>query len=104
MRCVCVCLSTFSVRSLKNNKSPGMDNIPAELLKQGGYLCTRALHQHITKVWADENIPQQWRDAKIVTIYKNKGDNTICGNHRGISLLAVAGHVLANVLLQIPHN
>src|SRR4029434_9038004 len=35
------------------------------------------------KVWADENIPQQWRDAKIVTIYKNKGDKTICGNHRG---------------------
>lgn len=89
-----------AVRSLKNNKSPGMDNIPAELLKQGGYLCTRALHQHITKVWADENIPQQWRDAKIVTIYKNKGDKTICGNHRGISLLAVAGKVLAKVLLQ----
>ena len=77
-----------------------MDNIPAELLKQGCYLCTRALHRHITKVWADENIPQQWRDAKIVTIYKNKGDKTIGGNHRGISLLAVAGKVLAKVLLQ----
>ena len=89
-----------AVRSLKNNKSPGVDNIPAELLKQGGYLCTRALHQYITKVWADENIPQQWRDANIVTIYKNKGDKTICGNHRGISLLAVAGKVLAKVMLQ----
>ena len=89
-----------AVRTLKNNNSPGSDNIPAELLKQGGYLCTRTLHQYITKVWADENIPQQWRDASIVTIFKNKGDKAICGNHRGISLLAVAGKVLAKVMLR----
>lgn len=89
-----------AIRSLRNNKSPGNDKIPAELLKQGGYLCTRTLHQYITKAWADENIPQQWRDANIVTIYKNKGDKAVCGNSRGISLLAVAGKVLAKVMLQ----
>lgn len=89
-----------AVRSLKDNKSPGSDNIPAELLKQGGYLCTRTLHHYITKAWADESIPQQWRDASIVTIYKSKGDRAICDNHRGISLLAVAGKVLAKVMLQ----
>ncbi|KAI4800955.1 hypothetical protein KUCAC02_006220, partial [Chaenocephalus aceratus] len=79
-----------AIRFLKNNKSPGNDNIPAELLKQGGYLCTRALHKYITEVWADEIVPQQWRDANVVTIYKNKGDEAVCGNSRGISLLAVA--------------
>ena len=89
-----------ATRSLKNNKSPGNDNIPAELLKQGGYLCTRILHKYITKVWADGNVPQQWRDATIVTIYKNKGDKAVCGNSRGISLLAVAGKALAKVMLQ----
>ncbi|KAL6464878.1 hypothetical protein MHYP_G00271950 [Metynnis hypsauchen] len=89
-----------AVHSLKNNKSPGTDKIPAELIKQGGYFCTRTLHQYILKIWADENIPQQWRDASIVTIYKCKGDKAICGNYRGISLLAVAGKVLAKVMLQ----
>ncbi len=89
-----------AIRALKNNKSPGFDNIPAKLLKQGGYLCTRTLHQYITKVWADEVIPQQWKDASIVTIYKNKGDRALCGNYRGIALLAVAGKVLAKVMLQ----
>ncbi|KAI4795493.1 hypothetical protein KUCAC02_031377, partial [Chaenocephalus aceratus] len=78
------------IRSLKNNKSPGDDNIPAELLKQGGDLCTRALPKSITEVWADEIVPQQWRDANVVTIYKNKGDKAVCGNSRSISLLAVA--------------
>jgi len=39
-----LCEVLSAVQSLKNNKSPGIDNIPAELLKQEGYLCTRALH------------------------------------------------------------
>ena len=89
-----------AVRALKNNKSPGADSIPAELLKEGGYLCTRALHQCILRAWEDECIPQQWRDANIVAIYKNKGDKSICGNSRGISLLSAAGKVLAKVMLQ----
>lgn len=46
----------------------------------------------------------QWGDAKIVTIYKNKSDKTSCDNHRGISLLAAAGKILARVLLQRPLN
>lgn len=50
-----------AVQSLKNNKSPGINNVPAELLKHGGYLCTGALHQYITKIWTNEYIPQQWR-------------------------------------------
>lgn len=58
-----------SVRSLKNNKSPSADNIPAELLKEGGYICMRTLYQYITKAWTDESIPQQWRDTNIVVIY-----------------------------------
>ncbi|KAI4828188.1 hypothetical protein KUCAC02_022300 [Chaenocephalus aceratus] len=78
-----------AIRSLKNNKSPGNDNIPAELLKQGDYLCTRALHKYITKVWADENVPQQWKYANVVAIYKNKGDKAVCGNNRGNSLSLV---------------
>ena len=35
----------------------------------------------------------------IVHIYKRKGDRACCDNHRGISLLSIAGKVLARVLL-----
>lgn len=35
-----------------------------------------------------------------MTISKGKGDRAVCGNSRGISLLAVAGKVLVKVMLQ----
>ena len=67
--------------------------------KQGGYLLTRRLHLLITYLWEKEILPQDWKDANIVVIYKNKGDKAVCGNSRGISLLAIAGKVIAKVLL-----
>ena len=39
------------------------------------------------------------RDAKIVTLYKNKGDRSDCNNYRGISLLSITGKVFARVVL-----
>lgn len=35
-----------------------------------------------------------------MTVYKRKGDKALCGNSRGISLLSVAGKVLARVMLR----
>ena len=56
------------------------------------------LHRFIAYSWNSRHVPQQWKDADIVTIYKRKGDyKTVCGNNRGISLLSAAGKVLARV-------
>lgn len=38
------------------------------------------------------------RNAKIVTLYKNKGDRSDCSNYRGISLLSIVGKLYARVL------
>ena len=88
-----------AIAGLKNNKSPGLDGVPAEILKHGGYLLTRRLHQLIINIWSSEVIPQDWKDANIITIFKRKGDKADCGNSRGISLLSVAGKVLARIML-----
>ena len=39
------------------------------------------------------------RDAKIITLYKNKGERSDCNNYRGISLLSIVGKVYACVIL-----
>ena len=44
-------------------------------------------------------VPQDFKDASIIHLYKNKGARNICDNHRGISLLSVAGKILARVVL-----
>ena len=44
-------------------------------------------------------MPDDFRDALIVALYKNKGSKSDCGNYRGISLLSVAGKIFARILL-----
>ena len=44
-------------------------------------------------------LPQQWKNANTILVYKQKGDRVECGNSRGISLLSVAGKVLAKIML-----
>ena len=87
-----------AVKQMKCNKASGGDGNPAEVYKHGGTALVRHLHRLFLKIWKNEKVPQELKDASIVTIFK-KGSRTECGNYRGISLLSVAGKILAKVLL-----
>ena len=50
-------------------------------------------------MWREEAIPQEFKDASIIHLFKRKENHHLCDNHRGISLLSIAGKVLARVLL-----
>ncbi|XP_060759866.1 uncharacterized protein LOC132870238 [Neoarius graeffei] len=86
-----------AIRRLSNNKASGPDGIPAQILKQGGPKLLSHNHSLLSKIWEEEKIPAELRDALIVTIFK-KGDKADCGNYRGISLLSTTGKVLARIL------
>ena len=83
---------------LKNNKATGEDGIPAEVFKYGGDVIRNLLHQIVCQIWKEGQVPQQWIDAVIIKLFKKK-DPMECGNYRGISLLAVAGKILSNIIL-----
>ena len=51
------------------------------------------------EMWKQEVLPREFKDAAITHLYKNKGNRPVCDNHRGISLLAIAGKILARILL-----
>ena len=60
---------------------------------------TEKLTELFQSFWTEVVIPQELKDASIVQLYKRKGNRQACDNHRGISLLPIAGVILARVLL-----
>ena len=53
----------------------------------------------LLSIWEEEKMPDDFRDALIVSLYKNKGSKSDCGNYIGISLLSIAGKIFARVIL-----
>jgi len=89
-----------AIAGLQSGKAPGKDGIAPEVLKFGGLLLAEQITNLFARCWNERILPQEFRDAKIVSIYKKKGCKRQCGNYRGISLLSVPGKVLASVMLK----
>jgi hypothetical protein len=87
-----------AIAKLKKCKSPGSDQIPAELIQAGGEVLLSAIHKLIKSVWYKEELSYQWKESIIVRIHR-KGDKTNCINYRGISLLSTSYNILSNILL-----
>ena len=84
---------------LSRGKTPGSFAIPAEIYKDGGECLGLKLHSVFLLMWQQEKIPQEYKDATIIHLYKRKGNRQECNNHRGISLLSIAGKILTRLLL-----
>jgi len=52
-----------------------------------------------TSIWSNGTVPQEFKDARIVHIFKRKGDRSVCDDHRGVSLLSIPGKILARIIL-----
>ena len=88
----------MAIEKLKSYKSPGVYQIPAELIEVASCTIYSAVHKLINSVWNKEELPEQWNESIIVPIYK-KADKTDCTNCHGISLLSTTNKILSNVLL-----
>ena len=88
----------MAIEKLKRHNSPSIDQIPAELIKAGGRTIPYEIHKLIIYIWNKEELPEEWKESIIVSIYR-KGDNTDCSNCRRISLLPTTYKILSNFLL-----
>jgi hypothetical protein len=76
----------IAIAKLKKYKSPGSDQIPAELIETAGEILLSEIHKLIHSVWNKEELPDQWKESIIVPIHK-KGDKTDCNNYRDITAI-----------------
>ena len=88
----------MATEKLKRHKSPGTDQVPADLIKAGGRTICSEIHKLTNSIWNTEELPEQRQDSIIVPIHK-KSDKTDCNNFTGTSLLATTYKILSTILL-----
>jgi hypothetical protein len=82
----------------KRHKSPGIDEISAELVKARGRTVRFEIHELTHSIWNMEELLGEWKESIIVPVYK-KGDKTDCSNYRGLSHLSTTYKILTSILL-----
>ena len=91
---------TDAIHSLANGKAVGPDGVSVELFKitlNGDTALRRRLLDIVVRIWRGIEVPQQWKDAIIMVLHKEK-DRTECGNYRGLSVVAHAGKILLKII------
>ena len=86
-----------AIKDLKRNKSPGADNIRAELIQGGGESTTKILHKLCNEILRTKKWPSQWTESVLVVIPK-KANSRKCSDHRTISLISHASKVMLKII------
>ena len=85
------------IQHLSSGKAPGTD--AAEVYKAGGLPMVEKTDRVVSMHMMEGGYPKKFKNDCIIHLYKRKGTLQVCDNHRGISLLSIAGKILANILL-----
>ena len=86
---------SFAAERLKNNRSPGIDDVVAEVLKD--FWLRETLLELFNLCYKTATVPDEWHQSLLIPIFK-KGDPTICNNYRGVALMSICAK-LYNLLL-----
>ena len=88
---------TDALGQAKLNKSPGIDNITNELLKNGGDGLNKSIFQLFFRLIKLESTPQEWNKGIIIPIHK-KGSKNNLNNYRGITLTSCVSKVFNRII------
>ena len=78
---------------LKAGKSSGVDNIPTELLKNGGEATATVLTALCKKIWEMKECTKEWTQLLVVPFPK-KGNLQQCQNYRSTNLISHSNKIM----------
>ena len=87
-----------AIFKLKKGKAPGPDGVQNELFLLLDDDNIRLLLDFYNAIWEKGEVPADWKEAIVVSIYKGKGVDTDPANYRPISLLNSIYKVFASML------
>ncbi|BHF85025.1 hypothetical protein SprV_1002818300 [Sparganum proliferum] len=93
-----------TVQQLSSGKAPASDASSAEVYKHDGPKFMEHLMAFFQGMWRQGEVPQDFKGATIIYLFKRIGNHQLCGNHQGICLLNIAGKIFAHILLNRLHN
>jgi len=71
-RTTCASAEQFEVKMaiemLKGQQSPGIDQIPAELIEVGGRTICSVVDKLINSLWNKQELPEEWRSRSLYLI------------------------------------
>lgn len=88
---------TKAINEAKNNKSPGLDSITNELLKNGGDALNDSLLKLFRRLVILKGTPTEWNQGIIIPIFK-KGDKKDLNNYRGITLTSCVSKIFNRIV------
>ncbi|XP_068247142.1 uncharacterized protein [Palaemon carinicauda] len=77
--------------------SPGYDNMPIELFKEGGDPAKQILYDLSLSFWLESTVTEDRGKHISVSFYKDKGDSGKSENYRGITLIYHAAKLYENM-------
>ena len=87
-----------ATKNLKNNKSPGSDNILNEHIKNTIHVFLPIYLQLFNLILDTGVVPESWALGDILPIYKNKGNINLPENYRPVTLLSCLGKLFTSIL------
>ena len=87
-----------AICNLPTGKSPGADNIPAELIKKGGTELVTVITALCQKICETKQWPDECKRRLIIPLPK-KGNPRQCGNYRTISLISHSSKIMLRVIV-----
>ena len=87
------------VGKLKNGKAAGKDEITGEMINGGGDRVVDWIWRLCNVTFESGGVPEDWRSAVTVPMYKGKGERAEYKNHRGISSLSVVRKIYVRILV-----